>query len=291
MTTEVKKLDSTKVEIHIEETGESIKKKFEETYKQIGEKAKVPGFRPGHVPRDMLEKHFSADAHQHVANELIPELYHQAVEQEKLEALDVPQILDVKLDQASISFKAQVEVMPEISLKQYKGLKIAYEKPKVTADEIKRNIDSLKEKRKADGIDDGFAKVLGYPNVAELESAIEKQLFIQKENQQRQKTEQQVLEQLGKGLNFKLPQSMVEKQLQDLLRRAKVELAMRGVTKEQVQEQEKKLLEELEPQAKKQVEVYLILATIAKKENIPLEDHMPGQVMELLFKEADWQVS
>ena len=48
--------------------------------------------------------------------------------------------------------------------------------------------------------------------------------------------------------------------------------------------------EELEPEAAKQVKIYLILAAIAKKENIAQDDHMPRRVMEFLLREANWKV-
>jgi len=51
------------------------------------------------------------------------------------------------------------------------------------------------------------------------------------------------------------------------------------------------LIQQLEPEAKAQVKVYLVLAAIAKKENIPIDDHMPRKTMEFLLKEADWQSS
>lgn len=291
MKSELKKLDSTKRELDIEITGDVVKNKFAEVFKKIGEKAKVPGFRPGHVPADILEKHFSGEAHQQVLNELVPELYSKAVEKEGLDVLEMPQILDVKLDRTSLSFKAQVEVMPDIDVKNYKGLKIEYKSTDVSSDEIKRSIDSLKEQKKVEVVDDNFARQLGYPSVAVLEKSIERQLAMQKENQERQRCENQILDQLTKGLDFKLPKVMVDKQLQDLVRRAKVELAMRGATKEQVAEQENKLSEQLDPEAKNQVKVYLVLAAIAKKENIVVDDHMPAHVMEFLFKIAEWKTA
>ncbi|MFH1355282.1 MAG: trigger factor family protein, partial [Candidatus Omnitrophota bacterium] len=64
MKTEVKKIDSTKREINVEVSGETVKNKFEDVFKKIGKEAKVPGFRPGNAPRDILEKHYSANAHE-----------------------------------------------------------------------------------------------------------------------------------------------------------------------------------------------------------------------------------
>ena len=289
METQVKKLDNGKKELSVSVSGEIVKNKFEEVFKKIGQEAKVPGFRAGHVPRDLLEKNFSAHAHEQVLKSLIPEVYNQAIEQEKIDVVALPEISDVKLDRAALSFKATVEVSPEINLKSYKGIKVNYKKIEVTPDDIKRNLDSLKESKKLENVDDSVAKGLGYPSLTELEKALEKQLFIQKENEQRQRIEHELIETLTKDLNFGLPQSLVERQAQDTLRQVKLDFAMKGIPREKIEEGEKELLKEIQPQARRQVKVYLVLTEIAKKENIPVDDHMPSLVMELLLREADWQ--
>lgn len=290
MKTEVKKLDSNLRELNIEVTGEAVKNKFEDVFKRIGEEAKVPGFRPGHAPRDILEKNYSANAHDQVLKELVPDIYNEAINKEGLDVIELPEISEVKLDRESLSFKAKVQVSPEINVKDYKGIKIDYKSISVSADEIKRAIDSLKESRKFDNLDDNLAKSLGYPNLNELEKVLEKQIFIQKENAERQKVEGEIIEQLLKSVPFESPQGLVKRQLEDMLRQAKVDLALKGVTREKIEEQEKKMREELEPEAAKQVKIYLILAAIAKKENIAQDDHLPRKVMEFLLREAIWRV-
>lgn len=289
MKTEVKKLDSTKREISIEVSGDIVKNKFDDVFKKIAQDAKIPGFRVGNAPRDILEKHYSSHAHERVLKELVPDLYNQAIEKEGLEVLELPNIFDVKLDRNNLSFKASVEINPEIPVKNYKGLKVHYKKIEVTPDEIKRSVDSLKEARKVDTIDDNFAKGLGYPDLSELEKAMEKQIYIQKENLQRQRIENGLLESILKDLDFKLPLSLVNRQLQDLIRQAKLDLALKGTPREKIDEQEKALHEQLEPEAKRQVKIYLVLSAIAKKENILQDDHMPHKVMEFLLREAQWQ--
>jgi FKBP-type peptidyl-prolyl cis-trans isomerase (trigger factor) len=289
MKAEVKKIDDITREINVEVSGDIVKNKFEDVFQRIAKEAKVPGFRPGHAPRDILEKHYSSHAHEEVLKELVPEVYNQAIDQEKLDVIELPQITDVKLDRSSFSFKARVEIKPQINIKNYKGLKIKYKKISIGNDEVTRSLDSVKEMRKLAAIDDSFARSLGYPNVTELEVAVEKQLFIQKENQQRQEIENNIIEKVIGDVEFKLPQSLVSRQMQDMLKQAKVELAMRGVPREKIEEEEKKLLTSIEPDAKKQVKVYLVLSEIAKKENIPVDDNMPRRVMEFLLKEADWQ--
>lgn len=291
MKSEVKKLDSSKVEINIELTSETVKNKFDEVFQKIGKEAKVPGFRPGNAPRDLIEKNFSQIAHEQVLKELIPEAYDEAVKKGTLDVIDMPDISEVKLDRNSLSFKATVEVSPEIKLKEYKGVKINYKRVEVTGDDVKRHIDALKESRKAEAADDNLAKAIGYPSLAELEKVLQMQAFIQKENQQRTKIENELIETITKDIEFKVPGSLVERQLQELLRHTKVDMAMKGMPREKIEEQEKEMEKNLRPEAEKQVRIYLVLSAIAKKENIPVDDHMPRKVLELLFKEANWQVS
>lgn len=291
MKIEIKKLDSTKREIGIEVSGELIEHKFEEVFKQIAKEAKVPGFRVGSAPRDILEKHYSQEAHQRVIKELIPDVYNQAIEKEGLEVIDLPSIFDVKLDRKTISFKATVEINPQIAVKNYKGIKAIYKKIAVSPDEVKRSIDSLKETRKVEAVDDNFARSLAYPNLSELEKAIERQIYTQKENLQRQKIENDIIEAITADVDFKLPQSLVNRQLQDLVRQAKLDMALRGAAREKIDEQEKTLSQQLEPEAKRQVKVYLVLSEIAKKEGIPQDDRLTQRVMEFLLKEADWNIT
>jgi len=290
MKTEVKKIDANIREINVEVNGDVVSNKFEDVFKRISSEAKVPGFRPGHAPRDILEKQFGPTAHEQVLKELIPDIYSQAVDKEGLDVIELPQISEVKLDRSNLSFKARVEVSPEINIKDYRNIKINYKNVSVSADEVKRSIDSFKETRKLEKLDDSLAKSLGYPSLSELEKVLEKQIFLQKENSERQKLESQIIESLIKGLDFKLPQSLVKRQLEDMLRQAKLDLALKGIPREKIEEQEKKMREELEPETRNQVKVYLILSSIAKKENIPLDEHMPRKVMEFLLKEADWNI-
>ena len=289
MKTEVKKIDGTKRSINVEVAGEVVKNKFEEVFKKIGQEAKVSGFRPGHAPRDVIEKNFSSTANELVLKDLIPDLYNKAIEKEALDVIDMPNISEVKLDRNNLSFRAEVEIRPEINLGNYKGVKISYKKIEISPDDIKRNLDSLKESRKIDNIDDNFAKSLGYPSLPELEKSIEKQLFIQKQNQQRKSIEEKLIEDIIKDLDFKVPQVLVSRQLEELKRQVKLDMALKGVPKEKIQEQENNLNAELSEEAKKQIKVYLVLLEIAKKVNIPQDDHMSQSVVEFLFREADWK--
>jgi len=212
------------------------------------------------------------------------------LDKEKLDVIDYPQISDVKLERAFLSFKAQVEVTPEVAIKDYKGIKLTYTKVAVNADELKRQLDSIKESRKIDTMDDAFAHGLGYPSLDELKAVMERQIMVTRDNAQRHAIEKQILDHLTKGLEVKLPQSLVAKQLEDMLRQTKIDLAMKGVPKEKILAEDAALRKEIEPQARQQVLVYLVLSSIARKENIAVDDNMTHAVMDLLYKNAQWEV-
>ncbi len=290
MKTEVKKIDAIKRQISVAVSGEIVKNKFEDVYKSVSKEAKIPGFRPGHAPRDMIEKQYSSLIHEQVLKELVPHVYEEAVNQEKLDVLELPQISDVRLDKENLSFTATVEVAPEIKVRNYKGIKLVFKKASVSADEVKRSIDSLKEARKAEVVDDKFARSLAYPELAQLEKSVERQILMRKEEQERAKMENQIAEAITKDLDFNLPSSLVSRQLADLVKQAKLDLALKGLTREQIEEHDKGLRAEFEATAKKQVKVYLVLAEIAKREAIAFDNQMSTRVMEFLLKEADWQI-
>ncbi len=291
MKTEIRKIDSIQREISIEVSGDIVKNKFADVFQKVSKEAKVHGFRPGHAPADIIEKQYGSAIHQQVLKELVPDVYQEAIDKENLSVIELPQISEVRLDKNNLSFKARVEITPEIAVKDYKNLKVNFKRINVTQDEISKSIDSLKEQHKVEGVDDRFARSLGYPDVKELEKAIERQISQDKENQERARIEKEIIESLANGLNFKLPQGLIKRQVDDMLRQAKVDMALKGASKETIDAQEKTLIEKIEPFARKQVKIYLVLEEIAKREKIPLDNNMPRCVMEFLLREADWSTA
>jgi FKBP-type peptidyl-prolyl cis-trans isomerase (trigger factor) len=292
MKTQLKKVDRHKRELSVEVGTEIVNRKFDDVYVRIGQEAKVPGFRPGKAPRDILEKHYKESASQQVIKELIPEAYSDAVKKEALDVISCMEIRDVKLDNSTLTFKALLELKPQIDFKKdYKGIKVDYKDIQVPEDEVKRTLDSLKESRKIDNIDDSFARTLGYPKVKELEEAIKRQVYMQKESSQRVKIEEDIIKYLLENTDFETPASLIEQQLQELMERQKIDLALKGVSKDKIEEQVDTLKKDLRPLAEKQVRIYLVFDEIAKKENILLDKDTSQRAMEFLLKEADWKES
>ena len=282
-----KQSKANKVFFHVEVPREAVHKKYSEVYDRIGKEAKVPGFRPGKVPRPVLEQHHGSFAREEVIKGLVAESYDWSVKEEEVDVVDLPQISEVQLKDDILTYKAEVEVKPEIKIKQYKGLKIKKDEIEVAAKDVTAAIADLKKDR-GDIDEERLARGLGYRSKEELRGCLEKQLFLKKENESRAKLEKEVIEQALKNSSFQVPQTLVERRCQELEHQAEHQMAEYGMAEDEV----KKRIGEFKPrftaQAEEQVKVYLVLEAIAKKEGIARDDKMLNRAIEFLFAEAEW---
>lgn len=133
--------------LKVEVPQEEIQKEYDHYYRGIAAKAKVPGFRPGKAPRNVLELHYNNEARQHAVEHLISHSYRQAVKEKGLDPLSFPDVKDVKFDDKKLSYEAIVEIRPKVKLSKVTGLSVKKDKIEFKADEVdqvlKRIQDSL----------------------------------------------------------------------------------------------------------------------------------------------------
>ena len=212
MKTQVKKIDHHKRELSVQVEGDIVRQKFDKIYARINKEAKIPGFRSGNVPRDILEKHYSNIARQEALKELIPEVYNQALGEASLEPVSLPDISQVNLDKDNLSFKANLEVKPKIDLKNYKHFSIKHKPVQVNDDEINKAMDKLKENYRQMP-DEDIVHSLGYPDVKILREVLEKQIYLEKTRTQQINLENSIIEGLLKQTNFQIPPGLISQQL------------------------------------------------------------------------------
>lgn len=117
--------EQSKKDITIEVPAEKVKEEFDKTYSAYAKYAKVPGFRPGHVPLTVVKQRFRKDARDDVIKEMIPHALEHAIVDNKLRPVGSPEISDITVEEGQpLRFKAIIEVLPEFDLKDYKGLKL-----------------------------------------------------------------------------------------------------------------------------------------------------------------------
>ncbi len=140
----VKKLDETTYEVSAVREGEEFKHLKEHVLVHFKD-AKVDGFRPGHVPANVIEKNFKKEIDGEILNHIISDEYQKAVAENELKP-----IADIKLEKYEIQAdKAEVvftiPVLPSFELGQYKGLEVEKENVEVTDEKVNEEIEGMRK--------------------------------------------------------------------------------------------------------------------------------------------------
>lgn len=142
----LKKVENNKVVLDLEITSNYLKKSINAAYKDISQKAKIPGFRKGKIPYNIIDINFGKEyVLNEAANIAISELYPKIIEESNIKPIDYPKVKinNIKEDE-TLDFEVTVEVEPEINLPNYKGIEVSGISGHVTEDEIKKQIDVLR---------------------------------------------------------------------------------------------------------------------------------------------------
>jgi len=115
---------------------------------EVQRRARLPGFRPGKAPASLIRKQFAGDVRQKVLESLIPKYLHKQFEAENLNVVGTPDIKEVHFhDGEPLRFKAEFEVLPTIELGEYKGIEVPYQDPGVTAEDVARRVEEIREQK------------------------------------------------------------------------------------------------------------------------------------------------
>ncbi|WP_347920847.1 trigger factor [Pediococcus acidilactici] len=124
---------------------EGVDKAFQRTKKSLN----VPGFRKGHVPRQIFNKLYGEEAlYQDALNIVLPDAYSVAIKEAGIEPVDQPQVDVEKLEKGEPwVLSAIVTVKPEVKLGEYKGVKVIKQSTRVTSKEVDEEIEKKREQQ------------------------------------------------------------------------------------------------------------------------------------------------
>jgi trigger factor len=142
----VENLSPTRVKLAVEVPFDELKTSLDEAYKAISSQVRVPGFRPGKVPARIIDQRVGrAAVLEEAINKALPKAYSDAVRESGVRALGQPDIEVTTLeDNDHLSFTAEVDVRPEISIPAYDGLTVTVDDAVVTDEEIDEQFDALR---------------------------------------------------------------------------------------------------------------------------------------------------
>ena len=144
MKASVEEISSIKKKVSVEIPEDQIAKEVDSFYKDLGKKAKIKGFRPGKVPRNILERYFKDYVKAEVVQKLIQDTYPQALSEKDLQPVSPPTIDPGEFEHGkSFQYSVVIEVKPDIKLEGYTGLKIEGKKEEVKDEEIEERLKAL----------------------------------------------------------------------------------------------------------------------------------------------------
>ncbi len=372
MKTVLEVISPVKKKLMVEVEPEEVKRKVDETYRSLGKSAKVHGFRPGKIPRSILERYYGPQVSEEVARELVKETLPRAMDETKTFPLTVP-LVENEMLKAGETFKytAVLEVKPEFELKDYMGMEVEKEIVRVQEEEVEKQLEEIRkangklvpvegdravaegdyavvqyaayhegrpmENLKADNypvkvgssefhpefekalvgrrpgdavrvnvlfeenhpnpklagkrldfkiqvneikelklpeLNDEFARNLGadFEDLEALRQKVREELKSREEKRTDREFKRRLLSKISKTVDFELPESLVEEEIEYGIATLNQNLARMGSSLEKAGLDKEKLREEFRPAAEKRVKDLLLLGEIARQNDIRTEE-------------------
>jgi trigger factor len=133
--------------IEVEIPADRISNEAKRVTSEFARHAKLPGFRPGKVPMNVVRTRFAKEIQEEVMNRVLPATFREAVEEKNLEPVGDPKLehLDPFIEGAPVKYKAQFEVKPFIELGEYRGIEVDDPKIEVSDADVDQMIERLRE--------------------------------------------------------------------------------------------------------------------------------------------------
>jgi trigger factor len=148
VTTTVEELADNKVRLHVSIPASEFEQAIDAAFRKLAGEVKIPGFRPGKAPRQLLEARLGPDvARDQALRDSLPGYYAEAVESQDLDTITSPEIdITAGEDGGDVEFDAVVEVRPVVELSGYEGLRVEIPAPAVTDEAVDAQVDALRDR-------------------------------------------------------------------------------------------------------------------------------------------------
>jgi len=126
--------------------GEVVSQEMESSYRSLNRRVKFKGFRPGKVPRSILERHYKNQVEEEVLSKLMMESFERAVEENHLTPVAAPTITERFFESGKeFKYTMTVEIKPEVLMDGYLGIEVEREAVSVSEEEVEAQLKILQE--------------------------------------------------------------------------------------------------------------------------------------------------
>jgi trigger factor len=146
MKVQVEDLSAIKKKLIVEVEPEKVRQEWETVFKKVNKTVKLKGFRPGKVPRSLVEKYYGPQIDDEVVRHLINETYPEALKETKMIPVAFPEFGPPDFDrQGPFTFQATVELKPEVAISDYRGLSLTRVDATVAEELVDKRLDMIRE--------------------------------------------------------------------------------------------------------------------------------------------------
>lgn len=132
--------------LRIELPPEEVRKEWDSIASNYSRHARIPGYRAGKAPREVIEKKFRKEIQDELTKALVSKSYHEAIAQKKLRVVSLNDLGDVEFDDdRSMRFRATVVTAPEFELPEYRNIPVQLPAAAVTEAEVDTALERLRD--------------------------------------------------------------------------------------------------------------------------------------------------
>jgi trigger factor len=147
MNVEVENLPNCIASLHIELPPDFVTKEWNEVAKGFRQVARIPGFRPGKAPQNVVEAKFRKEIQEELTKKLVSETTREAIREKGLKVLSISDVDGVEFTpERSMRFTATLITSPEFELPEYKGIQIKVPPDGVADQEVDKALQNLQER-------------------------------------------------------------------------------------------------------------------------------------------------
>jgi len=147
MKVEIENLSPVKCKLKIEVPSTEVTQEMDRAYRQLGKRAKVKGFRPGKVPRSVLEMYYRKEIEQEVSDILVRRSLGEALKDKDLEPINLswPEAPPPVVAGQDYRYSVELEIPPEFTAQDYLGLELSAPEVEVADAEVDQRLDEIRE--------------------------------------------------------------------------------------------------------------------------------------------------
>jgi trigger factor len=146
LTVDVHEGKAWKRTLEIEVPKETVDEEFEAAYQKYKSEARIPGFRKGKAPLEMVKRRFKDAVQKDVLETLVPRTYEDALQETDLSPISLPEVKEIDFEEGKpLKFKAEIEVKPEVEVKDYTGLEVTKRTQEITDNDVEQSLKYLRE--------------------------------------------------------------------------------------------------------------------------------------------------